>query len=300
MESMRSEPKTCAASKQPEGRFQGSHMAGIESVTGTAFIVAEWRAEENAETRPLYRDPIVPLFLTDETNKAAEHIAAGFPPIKKVVKIRTRYFDDRLDQQLQLGYRQVVILGAGLDTRSIRKQAPGVVYFEIDDGNTLSFKKSRLEGHGRLEGVTFIPANYVTDGLVQLLKQYGFDLGIPAHFIWEGNTMYLTAASVRQVLVNISQHVGQFTLSFDYFAPEVIAKATGDPGVTGIVERFAAMGAPWNYGIENIRALADEAGMTVADNIKTAKLHLAYWPSEPLDSPIYDQYFLCTLESPAR
>jgi Leucine carboxyl methyltransferase len=148
MESMRSEPKTCAASKQPEGRFQGSHMAGIESVTGTAFIVAEWRAEENAETRPLYRDPIVPLFLTEETNKAAEHIAAGFPPIKKVVKIRTRYFDDRLDQQLQLGCRQVVILGAGLDTRSIRKQAPGVVYFEIDDGNTLSFKKSRLEGHG--------------------------------------------------------------------------------------------------------------------------------------------------------
>ncbi len=275
-------------------------MAEFQNVTGTAFVVAEWRAEENAEARPLYRDPFVSLFLSRETRTAAKHMAAGFPPIKKVVKIRTRYFDDRLDEQLHAGCRQVVILGAGLDTRSIRKQARGAVYFEIDDGNTLSFKKSRLEGHGRLEGVTFIAANYVTDGLIQLLKQNGFDFGIPAHFIWEGNTMYLTAASVRQVLVNISQHVRQFTLSFDYFTPDVIAKTTGDAGVTGIVERFAAMGAPWNYGIENIRALADEAGMTVADNIKTADLHRAYWPGEPLESPIFDFYFLCSLESAAR
>jgi len=74
----------------------GMRTAEIQTVTGTAFIVAEWRAEENAEARPLYRDPIVPLFLSAETRKAAERIAASFPPIKKVVRIRTRYFDERL------------------------------------------------------------------------------------------------------------------------------------------------------------------------------------------------------------
>jgi methyltransferase (TIGR00027 family) len=275
-------------------------MVEIQTVTGTAFIVAEWRVEENAEARPLYRDPIVPLFLSAETRKAAKRIAASFPPIKTVVKIRTRYFDDRLEKQLHLGFKQVVILGAGLDTRSIRKQAPGVVYFEIDDGNTLSFKRSQLEKHHLNGAVTFISANYVTDGLIHPLRQNGFDFGSPAHFIWEGNTMYLTATSVRQVMVDISQHVRPFTLSFDYFSPEVIAKTTGDPGVTGIVERFAAIGAPWNYGIADIRVLAEEAAMTIADNIKTAELHRAYWPGDPLDSPIYDHYFLCTLESPAR
>jgi methyltransferase (TIGR00027 family) len=194
----------------------------------------------------------------------------------------------------------VVILGAGLDTRSIRKQTPGVVYFEIDDGTTLSFKKSQLEANHIRPEVRFISANYITDGLIQLLKQNEFDFTRSAHFIWEGNTMYLTAASIRQVMVDISHHVKKFTLSLDYFTEEVIAKTTGDPGVTGIVESFAAMGAPWSYGIANIRGFADEAAMTIEDNIKIKELHSAYWPNEPLDSAIYDHYYLCTLESAAR
>ena len=65
--------------------------------------------------------------------------------------------------------------------------------------------------------------------------------------------MYLTAAAVNQVLADITRHVKQFTISFDYMSEEVIAKATGDPEVTSLVERFASMGAPWNYGISDVR-----------------------------------------------
>ena len=42
-------------------------MTEIQDVTGTAFIVAEYRAQENAEQNPLYRDPIVPLFLSERS-----------------------------------------------------------------------------------------------------------------------------------------------------------------------------------------------------------------------------------------
>jgi O-methyltransferase involved in polyketide biosynthesis len=93
----------------------------IQDVTGTAFIVAEYRAQENAEQNPLYRDPIVPLFLSERTRRAADRIAAGFPPAGQGVRLRTRYFDDRLDEQFDRGCRQVVIPGAGLDTRGVRK-----------------------------------------------------------------------------------------------------------------------------------------------------------------------------------
>ena len=110
---------------------------------------------------PLYRDPIAPLFLDEETRKAAERIFASYPPIKNMVRIRTRYRDDRLDRQLQLGYQQVVIVGAGLDTRGIRKPAPNVAYFEIDDENILAFKKARLEENGINANVKVIPGNYV-------------------------------------------------------------------------------------------------------------------------------------------
>jgi O-methyltransferase involved in polyketide biosynthesis len=58
-------------------------MAEIQNVAGTAFIVAEMRASENAEVHPLYRDPIVPLFLSNETRTAAERFSAVFPPIKR-------------------------------------------------------------------------------------------------------------------------------------------------------------------------------------------------------------------------
>jgi hypothetical protein len=47
-------------------------MTEIQDVTGTAFVVAEYRAQENAEQNPLYRDPIVPLFLSGQTRRAAE------------------------------------------------------------------------------------------------------------------------------------------------------------------------------------------------------------------------------------
>jgi O-methyltransferase involved in polyketide biosynthesis len=42
-------------------------MTEIQDVRGTAFIVAEYRAQENAEQNPLYRDPIVPLFLSEHS-----------------------------------------------------------------------------------------------------------------------------------------------------------------------------------------------------------------------------------------
>ena len=53
-------------------------------------------------------------------------MAGSFPPVKDLVKIRTKYFDDVLETQILSDVRQVVILGAGLDTRAVPKPAPGV------------------------------------------------------------------------------------------------------------------------------------------------------------------------------
>src|SRR5262245_34644426 len=137
-------------------------MTRIEDDTGTAFIVAEYRAQENLEAVPLYGDPVVPLILTERTREAADRISANFPAVEKMVRLRTRYFDDRLEEQIGLGCRQVVILGAGLDTRAVRKQAPGVTYFEIEDLGTIAFKRARLAEGGIEAPITFIPGNYVT------------------------------------------------------------------------------------------------------------------------------------------
>jgi methyltransferase (TIGR00027 family) len=271
-------------------------MTEIKNVTGTAFIVAEFRADENNAADPLFRDEIVPLFLNDDTRKAADCFSASFPPIKQMLKVRSRYLDDRLDEQLRRGFRQVVVLGAGFDTRSVRKQTAGVNYFEIDDPGTLNFKKARFEANNIRAGTIFIPGNYVLDDLNALLESSGFDFGLPTHFIWEGNTMYLTEDAVRQVMTNIAQRVGRFTLAFDYMTPEVVAKTTGDPAITALVEGFAAMGAPWVYGIGNLRELARQTGMSIVENRTTGELYRDYRPGGIIDTPLYGYYSLCTLE----
>lgn len=274
-------------------------MAEIQTVTGTAFIVAEFRADEHREAEPLYRDEIVRFFLDEDTKKAAESFSAPFPPIQELVKIRTRYLDDLLDERIRQGVRQVVLLGAGLDTRSVRKQAPGVTYFEIDDVGTLELKGARLEANRITVEARLVPGDYIADDLIVLLESNGFDFALPTHFIWEGNTMYLSEDAVRRVMKAIGRHVAQFTLAFDYMAPEVIAKSTNDSNITEVVQRFAAMGAPWIFGIGDLPGLAREVGMSVVEIRRTADLYRAYRPKGGLDSALYDYYFLCNLE-PAR
>lgn len=272
-------------------------MSHIKDVSGTAFVVAEFRAEENRVSRPLYQDLVVELFLDNHTRDAARGVAGRFPPVKDMVKVRTRYFDDMLERHLQSNFLQVVVLGAGLDTRAVRKRAPGVTYFEIDDAATLALKETGYLQHRLDVDVQFIPGNYVTDGLVALLDRHDFRPGLPTYIIWEGNTMYLQRESVGHVLTELREYVGRFRLSFDYMAEAVIANTTGDPGITSLVDTFAGMGAPWLSGIADIQSLALEHGLKVIDNHKTADLYRRYWPGRPLKSPIFDFYSVCTLGS---
>src|SRR5580765_3001673 len=149
-------------------------MATITDVSGTAFVVAEYRAEENLEPAPIYQDPVVGLFLSDASRQAAERVSSRFPPVKDMVKTRMRYFDDMLDAQIAAGIRQVVILGAGLDTRAVRKRSPGVRYFEIDDPATMDLKRRSYADARVFSDVTRIPGNYVSEGLIDLLRSNAF------------------------------------------------------------------------------------------------------------------------------
>jgi methyltransferase (TIGR00027 family) len=270
-------------------------MSQIKDVSGTAFVVAEFRAEENRAVAPLYRDSVVGLFLSEDSRYAAGLVAASFPPVKDMVKIRTRYFDDTLEKHLLADFRQVVILGAGLDTRAVRKQVPGVAYFEIDDAATLTLKQTCYERQGIDANVTFIPGNYVTDGLIDLLEQHGFDFDVPTYLIWEGNVMYLPLDSVKHTLTELRRHVKRFRLSFDYLAESVISKTTGDPGITSLVESFAAMGALWLSGIRDIESLAREMSLNIVENFTTSELSQMYSPGRSVTSPIFGFYRICTL-----
>jgi len=269
----------------------------IRNVTGTAFVVAEFRAEENDAADPLYHDPIVDLFLDETTRRAAARIANGYPQMCEMVKIRTRYFDDVLERQLNAGCQQVVVLGAGLDTRALRKPGADVTYFEIDDVATLALKRRCLEHHGIRANAKFIAGNYVTDGMLPLLIRNGFDPDLSTYVIWEGNTMYLPLDTDKAILDQLCDNLADFRVSFDYLAKSVITKTTGEAGLTWMAEGFAKMGAPWITGFDNIRAVANDVKLRVVDNFTTGALYRVYRPLAS-DRPIFGPFYsVCTLAS---
>ena len=187
----------------------------------------------------------------------------------------------------------------GLDTRAVRKCSPGVTYFEIDDAFTLKIKEACYDHHGFKVDVKFIPGNYVTDGLIDLLAQNGFDFDLPTYVIWEGNTMYLPLECLKQTLAGLRNAVGRFQLSFDYMAEEVVAMTTGDPGIASFVEGFANMGAPWVSGIDDVHALAGEMDLAVLEHdVRASGLRVE--PSDDVaDLPLYSVCTLGRMWSPA-
>jgi methyltransferase (TIGR00027 family) len=232
----------------------------------TAYVAAEFRAQENRAPLPLYRDTVVELFLTNESKRAAREIAADVPLVKDLIRIRTRYFDDALDRQLRSDVRQVVILGSGLDTRAVRKAAAGVTYYEIDDAATLDRKRACFEEHGLDVDVQLIPGDSATDDVVDLLEHNGFNVALPTYIIWEGNTTYLSRERMTSVLAQLRHRLTRFRMSFDYM-PEAV----------------------------DIRSVARELGLTVFESFRMAHLFMLYRRRCRFPSPIFHFSSVCTV-----
>lgn len=269
----------------------------MNNVTGTAFIVAEFRAEENEETHPLYTDNVVKFWLNEETKTIASAIAQNSPAAKEMVKLRTKYFDDVLSNQVLGGCKQIVILGSGLDTRAARINGEKVTYFEIDDPATLQLKEQTLTANKVSANVRYLPGDYVKDGLIFLLKQSEFNFDVPTYFLWEGNTTLIAKQDIIFVLEQIRDNINTFRLSFDYMSEQVIFRTTGYQDINDYIDKYESMYAPWITGFEKIASLAEELNLKVIENFSTADLHAQYRPLRSLESNLFKFYFVCTLEN---
>lgn len=272
-------------------------MSDNKDVSGTAFIIAAFRAEENEENYPLYTDQVTSLFLNAQIKETAKAVAQNFPAAKEMIKLRTKYFDDILCQQISQGYKQVVILGSGLDTRPVRQNVEGVKYFEIDAKATLQLKENTLNKNNIAANVHYIPGDYVKAGLVSLLKQTTFNFELPTYFLWEGNTTLIKKEDVISVLEQIRDNFSNFRLSFDYMSDKVISRTTGYEDINDYIDRYEKLYTPWITGFENIEPLAKNLGLKVIENFSITELFNKYRPNCPLSSNLFYFYFVCTIEN---
>jgi methyltransferase (TIGR00027 family) len=137
---------------------------------------------------------------------------------------RERYIDDFLAAALAQGLEQLVLLGAGFDTRAYR--VPGVAktrVFEVDHPATQAVKLEKLKKivNPLPANVTLVPVDFNTQALGDRLLSSGYDAQAKTLFIWQGVTYFLTAEGVDNTLAFIAHHSGPGSaVIFDYFFNE--------------------------------------------------------------------------------
>jgi methyltransferase (TIGR00027 family) len=143
---------------------------------------------------------------------------------------RERYVDDYLIAGLRDGLDQVVLLGAGFDSRAYR--IPGIEktrVFEIDQPATQELKLARLKRviNPLPAYVTFIPVDFNTQTLGGQLLAHGYNERGKTLFIWQGVTYFLTQQGVNGSLAFIANHSGPgSSVIFDYFYNETLRDTT--------------------------------------------------------------------------
>lgn len=185
------------------------------SVGSTALFVAAARALEAQKPHPAAVDPYAEVFCRAVGGEWADLLDGGAPehPLKtefgehfvNFQGVRTRYFDTYFDAASAAGVRQIVLLAAGLDSRSYRLPWPdGTVVFELDQPRVLEFKREVLAAHG--DAPTAERREVAVDlrnDWPQALRDSGFDASKPSAFIAEGLLIYLPADAQHQLFAGV-------------------------------------------------------------------------------------------------
>src|SRR5207248_24096 len=160
------------------------------------------RARESARPDRLFEDPWAEKLAGPEGMRIMADMEAGMPE-NPAIPIRTRYFDDRLLAMVGGGrITQVVLVGAGMDTRAFRLGLPvGVTFFELDKPALLSLKEQRLVEAGARSTCErrLVPVD-LKNPWSQELVSAGFAVTKPAVFVAEGLLGYLEEPEVHELV----------------------------------------------------------------------------------------------------
>jgi methyltransferase (TIGR00027 family) len=167
---------------------------------------------------------------------------------------RTKHVDAALVEALQDGAKQVVVLGAGLDTRGFRFQdrLKGVRFLEVDYGPTQEYKKRRaLEIFGSMPShIRYVPMDFTKDNLLAELRKAGYAEREKTFFIWEGVAMYIPESAVKGTLRFIRDHSGKGSRVIFNYALAL------NPEVNSRTSRYAKWGEPFVFGFPGDSAAA--------------------------------------------
>jgi methyltransferase (TIGR00027 family) len=231
------------------------------------------------ESGTIFSDPFASRILDDETRARLDEIAADASqrPMRLFIVARSRFSEDTLAACVARGVCQVVVLGAGLDTFSLRNPhaAQGVRVFEVDHPATQGWKRERLKQAGLAvpSSLTFASVDFERQSLADGLMAAGFQADRPAFFQWLGVVPYLTREAISTTLDFIAG-VPESEVVFDYAEPFENHPADRRAHLLAVAERMAALGEPWLSFFEprELSEMLRNKGFGIVENLGLAEI----------------------------
>ena len=249
----------------------------------TALGAAIYRAvHQTYEGGVIFTDPYALQILDDEARAGLAAVASD--PAQRSMQLfiaaRSRFSEEAMAACVAGGARQVVILGAGLDTFSLRNPHAGVTVYEVDYPATQAWKRERLAQAGVAlpPSLIFAPIDFERQSLGEGLAAAGFRAEQPAYFQWLGVVPYLTREAIITTLdfiagIKGAEVVFDYTEPFENFPPAMRAN------LTAVAESAAALGEPWLslFNPPDMAALLQARGLAAFEDVTRAELAASYY-----------------------
>jgi methyltransferase (TIGR00027 family) len=249
-------------------------MSRVESMTKfdvgkTALFVAAVRARERERTDPMFRDELSSLLAgpeglawlkASEADPSSNYQRGSFP----YLEVRTRFFDDWAQQAVRESRAtQLVLLGAGMDTRAFRLSWPDKFqFYEVDTPALFALKEARLQSAGASASCSriVVEADLTSPDWVGQLLEKGFDKAQATIWLAEGLFQYLSAVDVNQVLGSAAD----LSTAGSRFGGEIISAGyLRSVANRPLLRRRKARGTPWRFGTNDPEALFRAHGWEV-------------------------------------
>lgn len=197
--------------------------------------------------------------------------------------VRTRLIDDLVRAALAGACDQLVLLGAGYDTRGLR--IAGGPVFEVDHPATQERKRARLGAVP--DRVHFVPVDFEHDDLRASLRAAGFHEGEPVCVVWEGVFSYLTVEAIDTTLASMTAACGPGSRLVLTYIDQAALDAPPEAWIDAVVEA----GEPFVTGLAPHEAPAFFAarGLTLRSDVSTREAAAAHLPAREVARipPIY-------------
>lgn len=247
----------------------------------TAWSAANHRAAHQiAEHGRIFTDPLAVPILGGEPVIEDAPARRG---MRLFIAARTAFAETKLAEAYARGTRDLVVLGAGLDTFAYRNPYPDLRVYEVDHPDTQAWKRERLSSAAiQVPGsLTYVPVDFEVDALREKLA-----VGERAFFLWLGVVPYLTRAGFDETLAYV-QSVPKSEVVFDYPMPPESLPPERRAAFEQRAARVAGIGEPWQtyFRPDELHALLH--GFADIDDLGPAQLGERYFhrPGLPPDTP---------------